>query len=490
MKKVSRLLCLLLSCLMLSGIFSSCSEKEQEGTDSNSGSGQTDAEDTAYLYDENGYLKDSLPEMKFNEDFIIYTWSDQKNWEWCEELTNKSTAVERALWMRETNVEDRFGVRIDRVYETGAWDNRTSFISRLSGSIMTGDGAFDLVSQYTPAAGIGAVNNLYRNLNEETITRYLDLSKPWWPSSINETARIGSKLYFVTGDITATFTRNINCALVNLDLYENYNVADSAGGKSIFEVVDDYEWTLEMMYKMAVDKVNVEREEYGIALRNTVCADGFFYGGGFTCVKSRNGEMSLSDDLESTTLVDYFDEVKDIFSGRHRDVAITGIDPFLQNKALFYIGGLSDSSSATQAGLNFTLIPMPMYDAKNSQGYSVITNFYVSMFSIPVDVKNEQKSAVILEALGSEGYRTVTDEVYYNLFQLRYNGANRDTARMFDLVSDSVVFDVARLFADDIGIFSAFRNAVNDPVGNWSTVYQSNHEAWENGLEYLRLKIG
>ena len=488
MKNTTKLLLLLLSLLLCFGMLTACNNNGDEKETLPNGEETTQADDTDGKYDENGYLKDSLPETyDFKSEYTVFSWDGQDEWEWCEELSGESTSLENVLYERIANVEERFGVTFSFVWETGIWESRNSFIATLSNSVLGGDGEFDLVSQYTPCSGIGAVNGLYKDLNT---VNYLDLEKPWWPTSITETATVGEKLYFVTGDITPTLIRNVNCAVVNLDLFESYNLSSAIGGRSIYQLVDDYEWTLENMLKLALDKVSVETGDYGITLRNTDCGDGFFYGGGFITVKNVNGSMTLSDDLSSQLLIDYFDKVKDIMTGRYADVAITGIEPFYQQKSIFYIGGVSDSTQFAQQGINFTLLPMPLLNSEDRQEYSVISSFYVSMFSIPVDVKNTDMSSLILEALGSEAYRTVSDEVYYNLFQKRYNGASEDSARMFDLVSESVVFDTSRFFCDELGLFQQFRNGVSNTEGNWSTIYASNKDTWIQRLNNLAGKVG
>ena len=99
-------------------------------------------------------------------------------------------------------------------------------------------------------------------------------------------------------------------------------------------------------------------------------------------------------------------------------------------------------------------------------------------------------ATLMLEALGSEAYRIVSDEVYYSLFQQRYNGTDENSARMFDLVSDSVVFDTVRFFNDELGFMASFRKGVADANGNWKNIYDGEHVKWADKLANLAAKIG
>lgn len=486
MQKTIKLLCLLLVGIMMIGMLAACGGDENTPEDTTDASDDTQPAGDSNL-DENGYLKDSLPESyDFGKEFKILTWNGQKAWEWVDEIAEQPTSVEQVLWEREANVEERFGVEIERVYANGAWDDRNSFISTLSQNVLGNDHEYDLVGQYTPAAGIGAIMGLYTDLKKVS---YIDLEKPWWPSSITETATVGDKLYFVTGDITPTLIRNVQCMFVNTSLYESYQLAKEVDGRSIYDVVKDYDWTMENMLKMALNKVSVEQGNYGLVMLNQVSGDSFFYGAGFTYVKNEGGIMTLSDDLSNNLLINYFDQVKELFTGRYEDVAIVSLDPFLQNKALFYNGNVSDSQQLSAEGVQFSLLPMPLLN-EDQQEYRTCSNFWVTVYSVPVDASDMNMSGVILEALASEAYRTVSDEIYYNMFQIRYNGADEDSAKMFDIVSDSVVFDTARFFPDALGLFAQFRLGVNDVSGNWSTIYGGAKDSWTEKIQKLYADVG
>lgn len=487
MKKCTKVLAFLLLASMLLILFIACKgEKKPSEEVTDTETAETSAIEESN-YDQNGYLKDSLPiSHNFGKEFKIFTWTEQKAWEWIEEdVTGTPATVEKVLWEREINVEERFGVDLVRVYENGNWDNRTSFINSLSTSVLGNDHEYDLVGQYTPAGGIGAIAGLYMDLKQ---VPYLDLEKPWWPTSTTETASLGDKLFFVTGDITPTMIRNVQCMFVNTQLYDDYQLFNDANGKTIYEVVNDYEWTIEKLMTMALNKVSVEQGEYGITMLNNVAADAFFYGGGFTYVESHEGIIKLSDDLSSTILIDYFDKVQSLFVDRYEDSSIAGLDPFMQGKALFLTAVVSYSQLLSEDGVTFSVLPMPLRD-ETQQEYTTCTSFWVTVYSIPVDVANREMSCIILEALGSEAYRTVSDEIYYDLFKIRYNGTDENTARMFDLVSDSVVFDAARFFPDALKMYSLFRNGVVKTSGNWSTIYGGGFSTWNDRIKQLYLDI-
>ena len=482
---------LLLSCVLLLGAFASCNNKQKssESTAATTEKEVTPGTPDDDLYDANGYLKDSLPESyDFDSDFVIFTWEEQKGVEWVDELPENPTELEEALYKRENNVESRFGVDISRIYAAGNWDYRSAFIATLSQNVLAGDRKYDLVGAYTATAGLGAVNGLYMNLNTNN---YIDFSKPWWPSSIVETASVGDNLYFITGDISPTLIKNLQCMYVNLSMYNSYNCSDVVDGQSIYDVVSDYDWTYETMLMMARERVSVDAGNYGLVLQNAPMADSFFYGAGFMFLKNTDGILTISEDLTDNRLINLFDDLKELFTGRYEDVIMAENSDkslFTTGHAIFYAGGLSDSSVFAEEGLSFSVLPMPLYN-ETQQEYATCANLWVTMYSIPIDAKDFNMSGVILEALGSAAYRTVSDEFYYDLFQMRYNGHDEGSSRMFDILSDSVVFDTARFFADEIGIFGQMREVI-DPTANWSTIYSGGSASWQEKVTNLYAKLG
>ena len=502
MKKTFKLLSLLLCLLMILSVFSAClgSDKDVQNTENEDlGAASTDNEgvDGADLYDANGYLKDDLPETyNFDSDFVIYSWDGQKHWEWEEDDTKAvGDTVEEALWFREKNVETRFGITMTRAYQKGEWSDMGTFINSLAVSVLANDRLYDMVSQYTAAAGLGTAAGLYSDL---VGNQYINLEKPWWPEAMIESASIGDELYFATGDITPTLFRHSHCMFVNLDMWNQYELSNLVDGKTIFQVVEDYEWTLETMITLSTGKVAMDDSvsdsfrKYGISFYNSAIIDAFLYGGGFTCIENVDGIMRLSESLGGSDLVDWTEEVSLLFNNGYPDIICGGentttTDWFASSRAIFYGGQATHSVDFSAANVNFTMLPMPMASSAQKQ-YRTCATMYVSMFSIPVDA-DPTMSGVIFEALGSEAYRTVSDVVYENFFKYRHNAHSEDTAKMFDLVFDTVVFDPARSFSQEFGLFGAFRNTILEK-GSWTDTYASYKEAWSDRIEDLYLKLG
>ena len=492
-----RLISLLLVAVMCLGALIACNNKEEEtvATDTN-----VSTEQTEDIYDANGYLKDDLPvkEDYNGKEMNIYLWADQKNWEFVDTSKYPTALLDQALYKRQVNVESRFNIKINLITEKGSWNDRNTFVQKLANNVQVGDGAYDAVGQYTPSVGIAASQGLYKDLQA---VENINTEKPWWPKHALSTSMVSGKVYSLTGDISTTLIRNVECMFVNTTLYESYNIAQFADGRSIYDVVRDYDWTLETMNKLALGHVGSnegledDQKMYGLSITNHVSADGFFYSGGFKMVEDKDGKIQLSEDIGTLKFSNWFDAVHELFQEKHQDIyyvgsATNGSGVFQTNRAIFYTGNVAESQTFAQKGVQFSILPMPMMN-KDQGAYYTMGSFWVTMWTAPIDVKDKAMSGLLLEALGSEAYRTVTDEIYYNLFQTRYNsGGNENSAEMFDIVSDSVVFDASRIFQKDMGCFGAFRTAIQDPEGSWTSVYDANKGIWRGNLTSLIAKIG
>lgn len=488
-----------LALLMLLATLASCGSSNTQKPSPSTTEGTTEQTETKDLYDENGYLRDDLPETADLEGrkFNIYLWSEQKQWDFVDTSVYPTTRLDQALYSRELNIEERFNIDINVITEPGNWDYRTAFIQKLANSVNLNDQAYDLVGQYTAAVGIGVVQGLYQNLNA---VENINTDKPWWPKHIVSSSTVGGKVYSLTGDISATLIRNVQSMFVNLDLYESYNIAQyDSENRSIYDIVRDYDWTLETMKQLALghvgldDGVGENEKMYGLSIINSVAPDAFLYAGGFKMIEDDDGRIALSSDLSSLSFSDWYDSVHSLFDGKTADIYYkdsTGFSVFQGNRAIFYTGNVSESQTLAQKGVQFSILPMPMRDTAQGDYYTC-ASLWVTMFSVPVDVADSAMSGFLMEALASESYRTVTAEVYYNIFQARYNSVgNKDSAEMFDIVSDSVVFDTGRIFADALKCFALFRTAINDPDGQWSTVYATNLPALKGYITSLIATIG
>ncbi len=502
MKAITKILAVLLCALMLLGALAACGKADDPAADSGSGNqGETpnspdvsDSVSDTEKRDDNGYIMDDLPELTYNNaDFRVLTWQNMKSWEWCTELTKDSGTVDRALYNRIQTLQERFGVKFVINAETpGAWDDMEKFNTVVRTTVQVGTQEFDLIGSYTHCAGTLALENSFVDLYQ---TDYVNFDKPWWPASIVETASIGDKVYFATGDITPTLIRNVHCMYVNEDMYETLQMGQNyANGRSMYDVVKEGDWTIELMEQMVIGTVT-GADQYALEFENDVQADAFFYGSGFMLVENANGILTLSDDLVGINVDTLYKKLQTLFVGTS-----AGIDTdkgknnasFYNNKALFNSSSVANAQRYANKDDNtfeFSILPMPKFNT-DQESYATVASFWVTMYGIPTDAPNMEMSSVILEGLASEAHRSVKDVIYYDVFASRFM-SDAKKAELLDIVSKSIVFDPARMYGVKLNNFATFRNGVNS-TDSWQNVYSSanNNGAWNTKIEEIYALLG
>ena len=102
----------------------------------------------------------------------------------------------------------------------------------------------------------------------------------------------------------------------------------------------------------------------------------------------------------------------------------------------------------SQLELDFTVLPLPIYDPDIKNEYSTpILNDYGSWL-IPKAVKRAdfERSATVLELIAAEGNRRIAP-VYFEIYLKRQNaGHDEDMQKMFNIIRNAIVFDVGFLY--------------------------------------------
>ncbi len=478
---------LLLFCICISA-FAGCKKDTEEA--------QSDETVTTSNYED-----DDLPDdLDYGgREVKILTWKEVLDVDFAEEISGN--IINDKTYQSRKNVEARLNVNFSVTAEPGNWDNKQMFATTLETRLISGE-IYDIVGQYTPAAALCAMKGLYQNFAD---SKYLNLSKPWWPGNIKESCSIGGNVYFCAGDITATCINAIGTVAVNLDMMEEYKIEEN-----IYDVVNNKQWTLEKMKSMflgvvgTVDGDAAETQKYGIAMINRGVYDNLFFSGGFRFIHHDNeDQLIISSDLASEKIETWFASCRDLLK-ENPDVisgTVTGDTEILENifvserSIVFMSQELNEIKNYIKnASFDFAIVPYPMYD-ENQGNYHTITGYWVTMFSIPYNAPDAELSEITLEALGSDAYRNLTPTVYVDAFQNRFL-ETEENAQMLDLIHDSIIYDTGRIFTDDIqDMWRIFRQAheaawVSGTHESWSSVYGAWKTPWESSIEDITNTLG
>lgn len=489
-KRSLRMMCLLIAIITLLATVAGCKTDKKNQTDTGTAA-ETDTSASDSLYDEEGFLKDDLPET-FDTDLdkvrILY-WSDAENKEYSVDSLSGSDIINNALYTRNDTVADRMGVELEFVPCKGNYNAASTFTTTLFNAISAGD-CYDLVSAYSMTMAICARDGMLADMNDT----YVDLEKPWWPNSLTQSCQIGNALYFASGDASINTLYMMYCCYFNKELLEAYHE-----DVDLYDIVDNGEWTYEKMLTLMTDVYadgGVEGKDadadtfgmIGCTLYNNAMIEAF----GFDEIVNSNGELTLSADWDSSRVESAITMIQNMFNTDYAISAETANvrDGFNTGRSLFailYADQAAKRFSKNQA-LSYGVVPLPMLDGEQ-EGYITPVANPASFYGISTNTKDLMFASAVLECWASEGYRQVSPSLFEKCFKLRYS-ADDDNAKMYDYIRDGMKFNMARLFvlASNKSIQSfTLAPTIDGSAVNWLTLTESKKTSMSSAIRELNV---
>ena len=467
----TRVLCLLLTLCTVCALFAACrNEGEAEKTK------DKDAESTADLYDEEGFLRDQLPgDLDFNKVVRIVVSDNQKGQVYA--LEQSENVISNAIYKRGLTVEERLGIEIEWHPMDATWnDNRAIFFQHIQSTSNSGD-AYDACCLYNLMPGALAATGSLENLGE---TKYLDLTAPWWPSNFVEEIMINNTLYSLVENSSRGTLMNIHGTFFNEDLIDKYDM------ESPYQMVKDNTWTFANMMAMVKgtwsdmdnDGVKDEDDFFGVMTGTEAKIETWFYGmGNKYATKNAEGmpEMLMSDVTYMTNWLDEFNAAtatNDFLIWDKKGHAVS----FFEERAIFYMSAIRLVDKGVSAGvtMNYGVVPVPKKDSNQDKYYTNVANTH-DMWCVPLNADDMDVSSALLECMASQAYRQVAPVYFDQCIKLRY-APSPELAEMYDLIRSSIVFDFCSLYSFAFSRVprTDLHSSAKDPAGKpWTSQWAS-----------------
>ena len=463
MKSATGLIALVLASLMLIGLFAACAETPVEQTAETTVSASTEApatqaaETTEDLYDEEGYLKSTLPdELDFGgETITVLWWNDVERPEFFVEDATGDLITD-AIFQRNSNVEEKMGVTLDWVDIKGQYNNGVgkAYADHVGNMYSSGDKTYDLMSAHSRTIALTAMYGYCEDLMD---LDYLDFSMPWWPEVMTETATIGDSMYFVTGDVSVNSIHQMYVIFYNKDILAKFpNLVEPSAS------VLENKWTMDTMIQLTTDlyqdldgsNAANEGDFYGFTSLNWHF-DAIYYGAGLKQADKDEEELlKISDDFFSEKAINLCDKMGEWI--KQGDVYINSSyydDVFCNGNSLMVMARHKDvAERIVESGFGYGIAPIPKYDEQQERHVTVVGN-PVSFYSIYKLSQDPNRAAAVLECWASEAYRLTTPALFEATMKLRYSETSVES-QMYDIIRAGIVFDFGRLFNSSLGAMS------------------------------------
>ena len=473
-----RKLALILSGLILSNLLVACGDSADDAVP-DAPDGSTAAEPT-----ENETIPSSLTGLDFGGESVSILWWEENN-EFVEE--QDGDVVNDALFERDRNIEEMLNVTLDHIGMSYTWSTRDIYIGAIRNSVMSGDGIYDIVSGQYATMPTLITDGIYLNLEN---LEHLDFTQPWWINDLIEETAIDGRLYLAAGNMSTTSISTICCMFGNKRLFEEYQLDNP------IELVTSGNWTLDTVREIVADtyqdlngnELADAEDSYGLVLYNTNGITGFQQSFGLkVTTNNADGIPELSFGTERVTdaienLRAFIYDSEGVYLGKDAELE-QNYRIFTDGRAVLTTGFFGNAANEyNDMADDYYILPYPKYDDTQTE-YATRLGEANTLFGITASCADPNMAAATLEALAYEGYATVAPAYYEVALKIKYSRSD-ESAQMFDLIRESVVFDFGALYGGALGIpFNAIKNFIAANNTNWSSYYASNETAAQTAID-------
>jgi ABC-type glycerol-3-phosphate transport system substrate-binding protein len=453
MKKV---LCILLAALMIpcAVLLTACAEKPatDDTTSAETVTGAvTEPEVTEITAD--------LPDVKFNNKPFRVILQEDSSGDIYTEDHEIGEPIHDAVVERNIKVCEKYGIELQV-----SKDEYTAVNNSISRSVKAGSDEYDLCFVHMVSGASLAQSNLvlpFHNLP------YVDLEKPWWDKDIRNGFSIRNNLMMVNGDLSPRSFSLTSCLYFNKTLFDKYDL------QYPYDLVRSGDWTLDKLYELTKGMTK-DQDGDGVVTKTSTsdiyCLTSwyldvpysFYYAAGGMLVSKDQDDVPFYDpQLERDSVI--YNKIYNIIIGNNSYYEtqmsdyMRVIETFLEGRALFYDSTLAASGTLREMDNEFGILPVPKLDSSQSD-YKSFVNGASSMICVPATVPaaNREFVSIIIEALASEAYRTVTPVLKENYLKRKVT-RDADSSDMIDYIVRNRAFDMAYVNMHD-GVGSYVRD--------------------------------
>ena len=390
-----------------------------------------------------------LPAKDFGgADFVIC--DNEPRWSGMFETIDQYAEAENgdtindAVFRRNTAVEDRFNVRIK--------EHKTpDSLKDSKNSILAGDHAYDMVWVFKGESPQLTTQGLLLDMKKLPI---LDLDQPWWDQNCRRELSIAGKTFLMTGALSIMDDDN------TMMFVFNKKVMKDVGIEAPYQKALDRTWTWDVLYDMCKqvysdlngDGNHDQEDRYGFHVQ--------YYDSGYilaslgTKYVTTGDDGSLSLTLMDGTTVQAIEKLvqlcndQDVTYFRQKikaaDQYIEGINLFKSDHFMFYVSEAIDFPHFRDMESDWGLCPAPMLNEEQGRYYLTLDGGPI-FFGIPVDVSDQERTSIVIEALAEESMTTLTP-AYYDIVLARKFARDNESEAMLDLMQSMRTYDVGLIY--------------------------------------------
>ncbi len=353
-------------------------------------------------------------------------------WEEGDVETVDGDILGEAVFNRNALVEAKYGIDITKEYASVDSGYGLTISNRLQDAAQNSDDSYQLATHRSIGIRHLIENEMFVDMNE--YDTYLRTDNPWWVKDSVASLKLGERLFVAASEILLRDKGSTAALYFNQDLAKDYEDMPN-----FFEAVRSGDWTMQMMIEAgdAADRdvdgntlVDSSMDIWGATGNDDFVYFAFNGAGLKFAAPNEDGLLEYhfaSEDNNSLIVMqDIFDEF--VFSDwflhsevpNKKGIAAEGQELFVENKALFKIGMVKDTTVTLRNMVaTYGILPYPKYNELQDEYSSLVYVHHDSLLGIPAGSMDREYSAVILEALSYESYYTVYPMFYEDIMMDR-----------------------------------------------------------------------
>ena len=290
----------------------------------------------------------------------------------------------------------------------------------------------------------------------------LDLKAEYFYSSSAEAAGAAGKTYALAGPATIT-EDSLSCVFFNKALLK------AAGLKSPYELVDNGTWTWDEFGKYLKSATDLNKYSFGTQNAQIYFADLMYFscGGKFTNAVEGGYPMVAMDKDFGTKITQKAASL--LADPKYYSDSMSAIERFNSGEMMFLIDNLSTAYTLANSSVDWGILPLPKYDAKQKEYISYVNPEEAMFMAVVPTVTDTDKVSRVMSVMNIFAYGNMADNYIENA--MNYALRDNTSCKMMSHVFKNPVYDFAYTFSPyNQAIANISYTAVRNPASGFHTV--------------------
>ncbi|MBQ8407987.1 MAG: hypothetical protein IJY39_03905 [Clostridia bacterium] len=448
MKTYLKLISLLLAVLMTLSVFVACDGGKEDETNEQQSNNVASNEVTTEVETE---AKPEVPENDYGAEFFLWIMQDTNSFKSHFVEESENDVLSEAIFARQEKVREYLGVEIVGSLTAG---NHQTYTEGFKTAVKNKDGSVDMMLTHVYDGVPSLVSENY--LADLSTLPGINLDADYWNQEFMEDLSVCDKYFLGNSDYNILYT---HCITFNKDMMDQY--ADHLE-KSVYDMVRDYEWTLDQMIELAnlvyIDATadgKTPDDTYGISGRQWNEFPGFLHASNINIVEmdaSGQYKVALMNDVNATKTTQLVDKLLNLSksNGAWFDYRTTSADtvPITTGRTLMHVGATTRLVGYLDYDINFGVLPYPLWDtAQKDVGYRHLQ--WGGYISVPAFVNDAQMVGETLEVLSF--FSADVKVAYYEKMLGKQVADVPDDSAMLAIIWDTVCCEFAQTYCQTLG---------------------------------------